>query len=215
MILYPKECKRAIAEQEGGKIGINQLKAMNHLINELFVNIKSDDERVRSNAVTDISFILEINSWQLPLDERLSRYDSLIKQELITINLTESEEAEIVEFLKREITDSNRTKSSLLFTIGKSSSKIGLLALLDIIENYSSEFNPNESYQALVSLERILFWNNYGLSNQEKRNLITEINPTPFIESKLAWALNNSHSPHSTGLQYTAEGLLDGLSHHL
>ena len=93
MILYPKECKRAIAEQEGGKIGINQLKAMNHLINELFVNIKSDDERVRSNAITDISFILEINSWQLPLDERLSRYDSLIKQELITINLTESEEA--------------------------------------------------------------------------------------------------------------------------
>jgi hypothetical protein len=74
-----------------GKIGINQLKAMNHLINELFVNIKSDDERVRSNAITDISFILEINSWQLPLDERLSRYDSLIKKELITINLTESE----------------------------------------------------------------------------------------------------------------------------
>ncbi|MEH2108363.1 hypothetical protein [Nostoc sp.] len=52
----------------------------------------------------------------------------------------------------------------------------------DIIQNYSSEFNPNESYQALVSLERILLWNNYGLSNQEKRNLISEINPTPFIE---------------------------------
>ncbi len=190
---------------------------MNHLINELFVNIKSDDERVRSNAITDISFILEINSWQLPLDKRMSRYESLIKQELININLTESEEAEIVEFLQREITDSNKSTSSLLFTIGKASSKTGLLPLLDIIQNYSSEFNTNESYQALVSLERLLFWDdngidNYGLSDEEKRNIISQTNPTPFIESKLAWALKNPYSPHSSVLQYTAECLLNGLS---
>ncbi len=190
---------------------------MNHLINELFVNIKSDDEGVRSNAITDISFILEINSWQLPLDKRMSKYESLIKQELININLTKSEEAEIVEFLQREITDSNKSTSSLLFTIGKASSKTGLIPLLDIIQNYSSEFNTNESYQALVSLERLLFWDdngidNYGLSDEEKRNIISQTNPTPFIESKLAWALKNPYSPHSSVLQYTAEGLLDGLS---
>lgn len=190
---------------------------MNHLINELFVNIKSDDEGVRSNAITDISFILEINSWQLPLDKRMSKYESLIKQELININLTKSEEAEIVEFLQREITDSNKSTSSLLFTIGKASSKTGLIPLLDIIQNSSSEFNTNESYQALVSLERLLFWDdngidNYGLSDEEKRNIISQTNPTPFIESKLAWALKNPYSPHSSVLQYTAEGLLDGLS---
>lgn len=188
---------------------------MNYLINELFTNIKSDDEHIRSNAITDISFILEINSWQLPLENRMSRYNRLVKEELININLTESEEAEIVEFLQIEITDSNKSTSSLsslLFTIGKASSKIALLPLLDIIQNYSSEFNANESYQALVSLERLLFWDSHGLSNEEKSNIISKTNPTPFIESKLVWSLNNPHSPHSSVLQYTAEGLLDGLS---
>lgn len=188
---------------------------MNYLMNELFTNIKSDDEHIRSNAITDISFILEINSWQLPLDNRMSRYNRLVKEELININLTESEEAEIVEFLQREITDSNKSTSSLsslLFTIGKASSKIALLPLLDIIQNYSSEFNANESYQALVSLERLLFWDSHGLSNEEKSNIISKTNPTPFIESKLIWSLNNPHSPHSSVLQYTGEGLLDGLS---
>ncbi|MEH2292110.1 hypothetical protein [Nostoc sp.] len=190
---------------------------MNHLINEIFVNIKSDDEHICSNAITDISFILEIYSWQLPQDKRRSRYESLIKQELIDINLTENEESEIVEFLQRQIIDSNKFTSSLLFTIGKTSSKTGLVPLLDIIQNYSSEFDTNESYQALVSLERLLFWDdngieNFGLSDEQKRNIISQTNPTPFIESKLAWALNNSHSPYSSGLQYTAERLLDGLS---
>ncbi|MEH1941879.1 MAG: hypothetical protein V7L01_16900 [Nostoc sp.] len=185
---------------------------MNHLINELFVKIKSDDERVRSNAITDISFILEINSWQLPLEKRMSRYHGLIKQELININLADNEEAEIVEFLQREIIDSNKLKSSLLFTIGKASSKTGLILLLDIIQNYSSEFNANESYQTLVSLERLLFWDYHGLSDEEKRNIIFQTNPTPFIESKLAWALNNPNSPHSSELQHNAERLLGGLS---
>ncbi|MDZ7950345.1 hypothetical protein [Nostoc sp. DedQUE09] len=185
---------------------------MNHLINELFVKIKSDDERVRSNAITDISFILEINSWQLPLEKRMSRYHGLIKQELININLADNEEAEIVEFLQREIIDSNKLKSSLLFTIGKASSKTGLILLLDIIQNYSSEFNANESYQTLVSLERLLFWDYHGLSDEEKRNIVSQTNPTPFIESKLAWALNNPNSPHSSELQHNAERLLGGLS---
>ncbi|MDZ8032172.1 hypothetical protein [Nostoc sp. DedSLP04] len=185
---------------------------MNHLINELFVKIKSDDERVRSNAITDISFILEINSWQLPLEKRMSRYHGLIKHELININLADNEEAEIVEFLQREIIYSNKLKSSLLFTIGKASSKTGLILLLDIIQNYSSEFNANESYQTLVSLERLLFWDYHGLSDEEKRNIISQTNPTPFIESKLAWALNNPNSPHSSELQHNAERLLGGLS---
>ncbi|MBH8566282.1 hypothetical protein I8748_29695 [Nostoc sp. CENA67] len=74
---------------------------MNHLINELLKNIKSDDEHIRSNAITDISLILEMNSWQLPLEKRMSRYRILIKEELININLSQSEEAKIVEFIQK------------------------------------------------------------------------------------------------------------------
>lgn len=178
---------------------------MNHLINELFKKIKSDDEHIRSNAITDISLVLEMNSWQLPLEKRMSRYRILIKEELININLSQSEEAEIIEFLQKEIIDLNKSTYSLLFTIGKASSSTGLAPLLDIIKNYSGGFNANESYQALVSLERLLFWddngiNDYQLSDEKKRNLLYQSNPIPFIESKLAWALNNPNSDHSSGL---------------
>ncbi|MBD2593639.1 hypothetical protein H6G74_04755 [Nostoc spongiaeforme FACHB-130] len=193
---------------------------MNHLINELFKKIKSDDERIRSNAITDISLVLEMNSWQLPLEKRMSRYRILIKEELININLSQSEEAEIIEFLQKEITEFNKSTYSLLFTIGQASSSTGLAPLLDIIKNYSGGFNANESYQALVSLERLLFWddngiNDYQLSDEKKRNLIYQSNPIPFIKSKLVWALNNSNSAHSSGLYDTAKRLLDALSEFL
>lgn len=183
---------------------------MNHLIHELFVKIKSDDKHIRGNAITDISFVLEMNSWQLPLEERMSKYDIYIEQELININLSQSEEAEIVEFLQREIINLNKSTSSLLFTIGKASSKTALIPLLDIIQNYSCDFDENDFYQALVSLERLLFWDDYGLSDEEKRNIISQTNPTPIIEGKLA--LDNPSLPYSSGLRDTAERLLDGLS---
>jgi hypothetical protein len=173
--------------------------------------MKSDDERTRSNAITDISFVLEMNLRELPIEEKISRYGSLVEECLININLTEIEEAEILEILQKEIIDSNVETSSLLFAIGKASQKNGLLSLLTIIQNCSSKFNSNESYQALVSLERLLFWN-YKLSDEDKMNIVYKQNPISFIKSKLDWALKNKDSPDSSEVQYTAERLLYDLS---
>jgi hypothetical protein len=184
---------------------------MNYLIHKVLAEIKSSNEDIRSNAITNISLILEMNSWKFPLERRMSKYDRLIKQELMNINLTESEETKIVDFLQTEVVNCNKSTHNLLFAIGKASSKAGLIPLLDIIQNNSCNFDENDSYQALIALERLLFWDE-ELSAEDKKNIIYQNNPKPFIEAKLALGLDNPSSPYSSGLQDTAKRLLDGLN---
>lgn len=127
---------------------------MNSIVNELFIQIQSNE----ASAVTEISFVLEMHAWGLSNNARVSRYESLVRRELIDFNLGRSSIMEIVDFLKNEIQSKNPLTYGLLFAIGKTSCDIGILPLLDIFESRLIDFNENELYQALVSLESLIFF---------------------------------------------------------
>ena len=175
---------------------------MNELIYRLLKDIKSSDENVRGNAITDIALILEMNTKKLSRSEREARYEGLINPDLLNVDLSDSDQVHITEALEDEIIRFNESTVSLLCAIGSASSKASLVALLKIISNISSRFDENMSYQALTSLERILFFDNNGLSEKEKSDIVSSFDPIPFIESQAVL---------SDRLDETAQRLLDGL----
>lgn len=157
---------------------------MNHLVYELFKKAKSEDEEVSSNAVTDLSFILEMNSWRLSKDQRMSRYGVLVSQDVIEIEIDEHDEAEIVEFLHDQIEKGHKFTSGMLFAIGQATCKVGLRPLIYLLEQHLDRFNENEFYQALVSLERLLFFKD-TLSLEEEREILAKTNLLLLISKKI------------------------------
>lgn len=185
---------------------------MNHLIYELFEKTKSEEEKVSSNAVTDLCCILEMKSWHMSKDTRISRFGGLVSQAVIDIEIDEDDEVEIVKKLHNEIVSGNKLTYSMLFALGKASCKVGLKPLIDIIEQHLDRFNENEVYQALISLERLLFFNE-SLSLKEERDIIAKTNLLSLISMKILLFQPISHSDlTSTSLRLLARMilLLDG-----
>ena len=176
---------------------------MKRIIDELFKKAKSQDKKVSSNAITDLSFILEIHAWNLPKEDRMSRYSLLVSQEVIEAELDESEQAEVVKFLSDEIENGSELTAGLLFAMGQSSAKVGLLPLIHIIEQCLEKFNQNEVYQALVALERIMFFDE-SIPLESLRQIIAETNLLNVISAKILSLQVISHS----GLQSTSLRLL-------
>ena len=157
---------------------------MDNLIYQIFEKTKSKDEKVSSNAVTDLCCILEINSWHMSEDMRASRFGGLVSQAVIDVEIDEHHEVEIVNFLYSEIVNGNKLISSMLFTLGQASSKTALRPLINIIEQRLDKFTENEFYQALVSLERLLFFDE-SLSLEEEKNIIAKTNLLSLISMKI------------------------------
>jgi len=131
---------------------------MNTIVSKLLEKVNSNEERVREDAVTDISFLLEMHAWNLSKDDKINRYESLVKKEIIELELNNNELKEIVNFLKQQIESNSDLSSSMLCAIGESSSHIGLEPLLDIINSNLSSFEENEFYQLLIALEKLVFF---------------------------------------------------------
>lgn len=146
---------------------------MNTIVNQLLEKVNSNEERVRQDAVTDISFILEMHAWNLSKDSKINRYKSLVRREIIELELNNNQLKEIVNFLKNKIESNNNLSSSIIFAIGKASSNIGLEVLLDIINKKLSSFEENEFYQLLISLETLIFFDE-SMSLEKKIQIIKE-----------------------------------------
>lgn len=165
---------------------------MNNLIYQIFEKTKSEDEKVSSNAVTDLCCILEMNTWHMSKDTKISRFGGLVSQAVIDIEIDEHDEVEIVKHLHTEIVNGNKFTSSMLFALGQASCKVGLRPLIDIIKQHL-DFNENEFYHALISLERLLFWNE-SLSYEEKREIIARTNLMSIISRRIWLFQPISHS---------------------
>jgi hypothetical protein len=176
---------------------------MKRIIDELFKKAKSQDKKISSNAVTALSFILEIHAWNIPKEDRMSRYSLFVPQEVVEAELDESEQAEVVKFLSDEIENGSELTAGLLFAMGQSSAKVGLLPLIHIIEQCLEKFNQNEVYQALVALERIMFFDE-SIPLESLRQIIAETNLLNVISAKILSLQVISHS----GLQSTSLRLL-------
>lgn len=181
---------------------------MKRIIDELFKKAKSPDKKVGSDAVTALSCILEMHAWNLPKDDRMSRFSLLVPQEVIEADLDESEQLEVVKFLSNEIENGSELTAGLLFAMGQSSAKVGLLPLIHIIEQCLDKFNQNEVYQALVALERIMFFDE-SISLEYLRQIIAGTNLLNVISAKILSLQVISHSDlKSTSLRLLARLIL-------
>ena len=156
---------------------------MNTIIDKLFERVRSKEERerVRYDAVTDLAFILEMDDWNLSKDARMSRYESLVSKEIIELELDESELKRIVEFFEHEI---NNGSFYILSAMGKAYSKIGLIPLLNVINNNLHKLNESDFNQALIALENMLFWSE-GLSLEEEKEIMSETGFLSKISEKI------------------------------
>ena len=181
---------------------------MNRIIDELFNKVKSQDKKISSNAVTALSFILEIHAWNIPKEDRMSRYSLFVPQEVVEAELDESEQAEVVKFISDEIENGSELTAGLLFAMGQSPAKVGLLPLIHIIERYLDKFNQDEVYQALVALERIMFFKK-SIPLEDLRQIIAETNLLNVISAKILSLQVISHPDlESTSLRLLASLIL-------
>jgi hypothetical protein len=181
---------------------------MKRIIDELFKKAKSQDKKISSNAVTALSFILEIHAWNIPKEDRMSRYSLFVPQEVVEAELDESEQAEVVKFLSDEIENGSELTAGLLFAMGQSSAKVGLLPLIHIIEQCLDKFNQNEVYQALVALERIMFFDE-SIPLESLRQILAETNLLNVISAKILSLQVISHPDlQSTSLRLLASLIL-------
>jgi len=181
---------------------------MKRIIDELFKKVKSQDKKISSNAVTALSFILEIHAWNIPKEDRMSRYSLFVPQEVVEAELDESEQAEVVKFISDEIENGSEFTAGLLFAMGQSSAKVGLLPLIHIIEQCLDKFNQNEVYQALVALERIMFFDE-SISLENLRQIFAGTNLLNVISAKILSLQVISHPDlKSTSLRLLARLIL-------
>ncbi len=62
---------------------------MNKKVVELIEKLKSCDDKVRRNGITDIGFILEMYSLKLSRDERFEQFEGMLSPDLIELFLDE------------------------------------------------------------------------------------------------------------------------------
>lgn len=181
---------------------------MNYLVYQLFDKAKSENEKVSNNAVTDLCCILEMNTWNLPKDKSLSKYGGLVSQDVIELEINKHDEVEIVEFIHNEIVNGNKLTSNLLFAMGQASCEVAIMPLIDVIKKHLDRFDENEVYQAFISLERLLFFNE-SLSPEEEREIISNTKLLSVISRKILSFEPISHSDlESTSLRLLARIIL-------
>lgn len=181
---------------------------MKSIVRKLLDNIESEDKTLSENSVTEISFLLEMHSWNLTRDDRSSRYGSLTSQNLIEIEIDEDEQLEIVCFLRDAIAVDNDLNSGLIFAMGQSPAKLGLIPAIQVTERYLAQFGEDEFYQVLVSLERLLFFDE-SLSLEEKSIIIRQSSLLKLIAQKVLSLQPILHSSlGSTALRFLSSLLI-------
>lgn len=157
---------------------------MNHLVNELFQKVKVDNEKVCADAITDLCCILEMNTWNLSIEDREIRYGTYISKEIMEIEINQKDESKIIDFLSEEIDHEHKFTSSMIFAMGQASCKTSLQSLINIINKHLYRFNENELYQTLISLERLIFYNE-SMDFPEKKNIIISADLLNILSEKI------------------------------
>ena len=157
---------------------------MNEKVVELIEKLKSCDEKVRRNAITDIGFILEMYSLKVSRDERFELFEGMLSPDLIELFLDETELSEIVVCLQEEIEARNQETGSLASVIGCTSAQTGLLPLATAIKNGIKNFNLGDLNQGLIALEELLFFDD-SLSDAEKKDIVLKNELMSKISAKI------------------------------
>ena len=131
---------------------------MNPIIKNLFRTVELAEEQNSADAINALCCLLEKTSWNLSLEDSQSKYETYIPQEVIELEIEQQEEEQIVSFFQEQISKNHRYSPSILFSMGKASYRIAFKPLVNTIKQNLDRFEENEVYQAIISLERILFF---------------------------------------------------------
>jgi hypothetical protein len=157
---------------------------MNQTVNDILQRVKSGDECVQSESLLQISLILEINTYCLEISDRINQYGNLLTRDLLLINLNKDEQNEVINYLKELALSSDDFIGKFLWLIGKAIPSIGIEPLLILIQRYSNKLDDYESYQALISLDNFLLFDDEGILNEDIKNHLQQRDITPFLLSK-------------------------------
>lgn len=183
---------------------------MNSAVLEVMSRLKSGDTDTRSNAVTDLALLLEMHSWELDYEQRISRYETLLSGNLIGVNLNKQEQEEVIDFMKALVLNQDSLSSSLIWAIGKSTPSVGLGSTLEIIDHRFHRFSDEELYQLIIALGNFLCTDDTDLSGGQNRQAIFLSNLVPFLAEVVS--INSNEQDSSRRLKEAAQGLLDVIS---
>lgn len=158
---------------------------MNQKVNEILQRVKSGDECAQNESLLQISLILEMNTYCLEISDRINQYGNLLARDLLLIHLNKDEQKEIIDYLRELAINSNSLIGKVLWPIGKAIPSIGIESLLVLIQKYSNRLDNSESYQALISLDNFLLFDDEGILNIDIKNHLQERDVTPFLLSKI------------------------------
>jgi hypothetical protein len=145
-----------------------------------------------NDALCDISLIVELNTFfrSFSMEDKIERFNPnnrAYERKLIEIILTKEEIAEIAEyFLRWAGLPKKVIREQILGILRYFPGEIGALVILEIIQKYGDELTysgsmSSEIKSAIRSLTDTFFWNR-DFDDAKARELLTEMNPIPFLE---------------------------------
>jgi hypothetical protein len=157
---------------------------MNQAIRAILQSIKSENEQVQNEGLLQICLILEMNTYHLGASDRLSQYDNLLPRDLLLINLDKNDQYEIIDYLRELALSSDGLIGKVLWPMGKAIPSVGIESLLILIQKYSNKLDDDKSYQALISLENFLLFDDEGILSADIKNHLQQREITAFLLSK-------------------------------
>ncbi|MEM9246334.1 MAG: hypothetical protein AAGA67_11430, partial [Cyanobacteria bacterium P01_F01_bin.153] len=146
---------------------------MHPLISKCFIETNSSDERVKSDALVDLSFVLEMNTRGLSQEEKRDKYSHYVPADLVEIEPIEKELTEIVSFLENKLEKGEISAIEFFPLLRNTSASLALIPVINALKNPEISFDEDTLYQALASLEKLLFWTN-DLSFEHIKSLVEE-----------------------------------------
>ncbi|NLI57567.1 MAG: hypothetical protein GX387_03470 [Clostridium sp.] len=128
-------------------------------IKDLIVYLDSEDFDEKNIAIIEVASLLEMNTYILNGGKdpsRLEEYKIYLDEDLISIRLDIEEQAEIIDELINRIRAKDELSSSMLWAIGKGRPEAGLVRLVETITACWDEFNDEEAYQSIISMENYM-----------------------------------------------------------
>jgi hypothetical protein len=148
---------------------------MNKILEQLLEKIESQEDEIYFESIFQIAMLLEKSN--VITNET---YVSFLPPELLSITLNDTEQQEIVRRLS-SVASNNSVNGLLFWALGKANPKIGISPLLNLIQQFSSSFDEEITYQAIIALDNFLIIDESGNLVSEIVQNLKESDPRPFL----------------------------------
>lgn len=121
-------------------------------------------------------------------------YKLILSPHMLTLDLTEDDQREVVDYLHDLVKGGNRTHG-IIWAIGKASPYVAIAPLLDLIQSYSATFDAVTAHHAIVALDNCLLVTDDGRLDPEIARQLDECDPLTFLYEAAAYDDQNVAQP--------------------